>query len=151
MVDIYVDADACPVKDEVIRVAVRHHLNVWLVSDGGIRPSQMPNVQIVVVPQGADAADHWIAERIASNDICITNDIPLADACIEQGAHAIRHNGDLFTVENIGMALASRDLMQNLRETGQITGGPKPFSKADRSRFLSALETLVQKAGRKTN
>lgn len=148
MVDIYIDADACPVKDETIRVAARHGLKTYLVSDGGIRPSQNPLVQLVVVTQGADAADDWIAEQIQKADICVTNDIPLAARCLERGALALKPNGEPFTENGIGMALANRDIMQGLRETGEITGGPRPFSKSDRSNFLNRLETTVQAAKR---
>ena len=144
MTEIYVDADACPVKDEVLKVATRHKLMTYLVSDGGIRPSLSPLVQIVVVSQGADAADDWIADNIKDGDITITNDIPLADRCVKKGALAIRPNGKLLDEDSIGMALATRDLMTDLREIGQITGGPAPYSKQDRSRFLQALETAVQ-------
>lgn len=146
MPELFVDADACPVKDEVIRVAARHELKTHLVSDGGIRPSQDPMVSLVVVPPGPDAADNWIAENINTNDIAITNDIPLAARCLEAGASAIRPNGEPFTENSIGMALATRDLMSTLRETGEITGGPRPFSQKDRSRFLNALEVMVQAA-----
>ena len=148
MVDIYVDADACPVKDETLRVAARHGLKTYLVSDGGIRPGQNPLVELVIVSQGADAADDWIADRIQDSDICITNDIPLAARCLERGALAIKPNGQPFTEDGIGMALAKRELMQGLRESGEITGGPKPFSRSDRSEFLNRLETTVQAAKR---
>ena len=148
MVDIYVDADACPVKDETLRVAARHGLKTYLVSDGGIRPRQSPLVELVIVAQGADAVDDWIAEQIRHADICITNDIPLAARCLERGALAIKPNGQPFTENGIGMALANRELMQGLRESGEITGGPRPFSKADRSAFLNRLETTVQAAQR---
>jgi uncharacterized protein len=141
-----VDADACPVKDEVLRVAERHKMQVFLVSDGGIRPPASALAQLIIVTQGADAADDWIAENISAGDICITNDIPLAARCLEKGAHAIRPNGEPFTEAAIGMNLANRELMASLRETGAITGGPRPFSKQDRSRFLSALETMAQAA-----
>ncbi len=144
MLQIYVDADACPVKDEVIRVAERHGLMVHLVSDGGIRPQASPMIQVVVVAQGPDAADDWIAEHIETGDIAITNDIPLADRCLKKGAGAIQPNGKAFSQDSIGMAVATRDLMAGLRETGEITGGPAPFSKKDRSRFLQALETAIQ-------
>jgi hypothetical protein len=148
MVEIYVDADACPVKDETLRVAARHRLKTYLVSDGGIRPRQDPLVELVVVTQGADAADDWIAEQIQAADICITNDIPLAARCLERGALAIKPNGQPFTENAIGMALATRELMQGLRDSGEITGGPRPFGKADRSAFLDRLETTVQAAKR---
>ncbi|MBT5013840.1 MAG: YaiI/YqxD family protein [Rhodospirillaceae bacterium] len=146
MPEIYVDADACPVKDEVLKVAERHGLKTWLVSDGGIRPHPSPLVEIVVVTQGADAADDWIADNILSGDITVTNDIPLADRCLKKGAMAIRPDGKVFTDDSIGMALATRDLMAGLRETGAVTGGPAPFSKQDRSRFLQALDTAIQAA-----
>ena len=149
MVDIYVDADACPVKDETVRVAARHDLSTYLVCDGGIRPSQNPLVKLVIVDQGADAADDWIAAHIQTSDICVTNDIPLAARCLERGALAIRPNGEPFTENGIGLALANRDLMQGLRESGEITGGPRPFSKSDRSEFLNRLETTVQEAMRR--
>ena len=146
--DIFVDADACPVKDETLRVAARHGLKTYLVSDGGIRPRHDPLVELVIVAQGADAADTWIAEHIQKADICVTNDIPLAARCLERGALAIKPNGEPFTEDGIGMALANRELMQGLRERGEITGGPKPFAKSDRSEFLNRLETTVQAAKR---
>ena len=149
MVTIYVDADACPVKEETVRVAARHGLKTYMVTDGGLRPSPDPMVELVIVAQGADAADDWIAEHIGTADICVTNDIPLAARCLERGAFALKPNGEAFTQNGIGMALANRELMQTLRETGEITGGPRPFSKADRSTFLDRLETTVQSARRK--
>ncbi len=149
MVEIYIDADACPVKDECVRVATRHGLKVLMVSDGGIRPSRSPLVELVIVEQGPDAADDWIAEHIGKADICVTNDIPLAARCLKESAFAIRPDGEPFTEDGIGMALAGRSLMQGLRESGQITGGPKPFSRADRSAFLDRLETTVQAALRR--
>ena len=148
MVEIYVDADACPVKDETVQVAARHSLKTYLVSDGGIRPPQNPLVELVIVDQGPDAADDWIADHIQKADICVTNDIPLAARCLERGTMTIRPNGEPFTENGIGMALANRELMQGLRESGEITGGPKPFSKSDRSEFLNRLETTVQEAKR---
>ncbi len=148
MIDIYVDADACPVKDETVHVATRHDLKTYMVSDGGIRPSQSALVELVIVDQGPDADDDWIAEHIQKADICITNDIPLAARCLERGALAIKPNGEPFTDDGIGMALANRELMQGLRESGEITGGPKPFSKSDRSEFFNRLETTVQTAKR---
>ncbi|MGB0576976.1 MAG: YaiI/YqxD family protein [Alphaproteobacteria bacterium] len=148
MVEIYVDADACPVKGEVERVATRHQLKIYMVCDGGIRPSPNPLLQLVVVTQGADAADDWIADHIGKADICITNDIPLAGRCLKQGAFALKPNGENYTDDSIGMALATREIMQGLRETGEITGGPRPFSKADRSKFLDRLEVTVQAAKR---
>ncbi|MGM0583403.1 MAG: YaiI/YqxD family protein [Pseudomonadota bacterium] len=149
MVEIYVDADACPVKEETLRVARRHGLRTVLVSDGGVRPSQNPMVETVFVSGGPDAADDWIAENIGAADVCVTNDIPLAARCLERGALALKPNGERFTESGIGMALAQRELMRELREAGTVTGGPRPFSKADRSAFLNALETVVQAARRK--
>ena len=148
MVSIYVDADACPVKDETVRVATRHGLITYLVSNGGIRPSQTPLVQLVIVDQGADAADHWIAYHIQIDDICVTNNVPLAARCLERGALALKSNGQPFTENGIGMALAKRELMQGLRDSGNITGGPRSFRKSDRSEFLNRLETTVQAAKR---
>jgi len=144
MLEIYIDADACPVKDETIKVAERHKMRVIMVCDGGIRPHPSPLVDVVVVASGADAADDWIAERIGAGDIVITNDIPLADRCIKAGARVLRPNGQAISEDAIGMVLATRDLMTDLRETGTITGGPRPFSKQDRSQFLNVLETMVQ-------
>ena len=146
MVTIYIDADACPVKEETKSVAKRHGVKTILVSDGGIRPSDDPLVENVYVAQGADAADDWIAEAIDANDICITNDIPLAARCIAKNAMVLRPNGDALTEASIGMALATRDLMQTLRDSGEVSGGPRPFSKADRSQFLNKLETTVRAA-----
>lgn len=148
MTVIYVDADACPVKDEVARVASRHGVRVTMVSNGGIRPSRDPGIDVVVVPEGPDAADRWIAERIGPGDICVTGDIPLAARCIEAGATAIRHDGEAFTAGNIGNRLAMRDLMADIRASDPLGtfGGNRPFSKADRSRFLQTLDRLVRAA-----
>ena len=147
---IYVDADACPVKDEALRVAERHKTRVVYVSDGGIRPNPHPLAEVVVVAQGADAADDWIVERIEPGDICVTGDIPLADRCIKAGARAIRHNGEVFTSANIGQQLAMRDLMADMRAANPLAsgGGGKAFTKADRSRFLNALEREIRAAQR---
>lgn len=144
---LYVDADACPVKDEALRVAARHKVKTIYVSDGGIRPNPHPLVEVVVVTQGADAADDWIVERIAEGDICVTGDIPLADRCIKAGARALRHNGELFTAANIGNILATRDLMTDLRAANPLNqgGGGRPFTKQDRSRFLEALEREMRR------
>ncbi|MEO1328459.1 MAG: YaiI/YqxD family protein [Pseudomonadota bacterium] len=143
---LYVDADACPVKEEALRVADRHGLPVYVVSNGGIRPNPHPLVETVVVEGGPDAADIWIAERIGAGDICVTNDIPLAARCVEAGGRAIRPNGEPLTATNIGQALAVRDLMADLRAANPLGagGGAKPFSKADRSRFLDQLERMVR-------
>ena len=144
MPKIFVDADACPVKEEVLRVAERHNLEVIIVSNSGMRPSRNPMVRQVVVPQTPDAADDWIAEHIEPDDICVTADIPLASRCIKIGATALHSNGKPFTTESIGMALAMRDLMQQLREAGDVKGTNPPFTKEDRSRFLRALEEAIQ-------
>lgn len=148
---LYIDADACPVRTEALRVAERHGLTVYVVSNGGIRPSTDPNVRTVIVPDGPDAADRWIAERIGPADICITGDIPLAAKCIEAGARALRHSGEAFTQANIGHQLAMRDLMADLRAANPLSqgGGNKPFSRADRSRFLDHLERMIQAARRR--
>ena len=147
MNSIYIDADACPVKDETYRVAERHGLKVYVVSNGGIRPNPNPLIETVIVAQGADAADVWIADRVGPGDICVTGDIPLAAKVLEADAAAIRHNGDLFTTQNIGQQLGMRDLMADIRSANPLgaSGGGRPFSKADRSRFLNSLEQLVRK------
>ena len=144
MTEIYVDADACPVKDEVVRVAERHDITVHIVSNSGMRPTGHPLVRQVVVPAGPDVADDWIAERAGEGDIVVTGDIPLASRALEKGAAAIGHDGRPFTTDSIGMALAMRDLMRELRETGESKGGGPAFSKEDRSRFLRVLEDTVQ-------
>ena len=146
MIKIYVDADACPVKNEVERVATRHKLKTYMVCDGGIRPSLNPLIQLVVVNQGADAADDWIADHIKKSDICVTNDILLAARCLKKGAFVLKSNGKSYTDDNIGIALAKREIMEKIRETGEMTGGPPPFSKADRSKFLDQMEMTVLKA-----
>ena len=148
MPEIFVDADACPVRDEVIRVADRHELTVHIVCNGGIRPSRDPRIRVIVVADGPDAADDWIAERIDAGDIAITADIPLAARCLRQGAQVLNHDGKPFTEAGIGMALAMRDLNQTLRESGEISGFNRSFSGKDRSRFLEALETAVRAARR---
>ncbi|WP_372570958.1 YaiI/YqxD family protein [Ruegeria jejuensis] len=147
---LYIDGDACPVKAEAERVATRHKLAMVLVSNGGLRPSQNPLVQTVVVDQGADEADKWIAERCGPGDIVITSDIPLAAKCVEAGARCLRPNGEAFTAANIGQQLAMRDLMADLRAANPLgmQGGGKAFTKADRSRFLDVLEREVRAATR---
>ena len=148
MTEIYIDADACPVRDEVYRVAERVGLEVFVVSNGSrpIRPVPNPKIKMIIVAEGADAADDWIAERITEKDVCVTNDIPLASRCLAKGARAIAPTGKVWTSDNIGHALAGREVARHLRELGAGGGGPAPFSKADRSKFLSALDTLVQAA-----
>ncbi len=147
--EIYVDADACPVKDEVLKILDRHGIKVHFVSNQWMRLPQSPMINVVVVPEGPDEADNWIAERVGPNDIAITGDIPLADRCVKKQATVINHNGKPFTEESIGMALAMRDLMTHLRETGEMTSGAAAFSKRDRSRFLEALEGAVQSIKRR--
>lgn len=149
-VRILVDADACPVKDEVVRVAERHRLQVILVSNAWMRGPEHILVQRIVVATGPDAADDKIAEETAPLDIVITNDIPLAARCIEKGARVLRPNGKPLDQNSISMALAMRDLTAHLRETGEITGGPSAFTPRDRSRFLDALETAVQAQKRRS-
>ncbi|MGA9794498.1 MAG: YaiI/YqxD family protein [Rhizomicrobium sp.] len=151
MPEIYVDADACPVKAEVERVAERHGLVVHIVSNGGIRPSANPLLRTVIVEQGADAADDWIAEHIGAADICITADIPLASRCLKKGAAVLGPTGKPFAEQSIGMALGMRDLHRHLREA---TGGQTfnaSFTEQDRSSFLGALENAVQAAKRKSS
>ncbi|WP_306116951.1 MULTISPECIES: YaiI/YqxD family protein [unclassified Roseovarius] len=146
---IYVDADACPVKAEVERVGTRHGLRIYVVSNGGLRPSQNPLVETIIVPDGPDVADMWIAERAGAGDVVVTSDIPLAAKCVEAGAQVLKHNGEALTAANIGNVLATRDLMADLRAADPFRqGGGKGFTKADRSRFLDALERAVRAAKR---
>ena len=140
---IYVDADACPVKPEVYRVAERHRLKVFVVANSFLQVPREPWIERVVVPGNFDAADDWIAERAARGAIVITADIPLADRCIKAGADVIGPTGKPFTEASIGMALATRDMMEDLRAMGTVSGGPKPFSQKDRSAFLQALDVAV--------
>lgn len=144
---IYVDADACPVKDEVARVATRAGVKVAMVCNGGLRPSQNPLVEMVFVPDGPDVADMWIAERAGAGDVVITGDIPLAAKCVAAGAQVLKHNGEALTSGNIGNVLAMRDLMTDLRAADPFRqGGGKGFSRADRSRFLAALDLALRRA-----
>ena len=147
--EIFVDADACPVKQEAIQVAERHGLVVHIVSNGGLRPSAHPLVKNVIVEQGADAADDWIAERVSADDIAITADIPLASRCLKKEAIVLGPAGRPFTAESIGLALGMRDLHRHLRESTGSQTYNAGFTKADRSRFLGALENAVQAALRK--
>ncbi len=148
MLDIYVDGDACPVKAEVERVAVRHGLSVTIVSNGGLRPSPNPLIRHIYVPEGADVADDWIAEHIGEGDIAVTADIPLAARCLEKGARVLGPTGRPFTRDTIGMALATRALHQHVREATRSETYHAGFSKQDRSRFLAALETEIQAVSR---
>lgn len=145
---IYVDADACPVKDEVVRVAERHALDVHFVSNSWMRLPDGQRIHRVVVAEGADAADDWIVAQITARDIAVTGDIPLAARCIKKGARVIGSNGKPFTEANIGMTLAMRDLMKDLRDAGTVQTYNAGFSRNDRSRFLQELEAIVQKSKR---
>jgi uncharacterized protein YaiI (UPF0178 family) len=146
---IYVDAFACPVRVETVRLAERLGVPVNFVTNGGIRPSPHPLVSIEGVDAGSDAADFWNAGRIGPGDFCVTADVPLAARCIERGARALAHDGAAFTTANMGARLAMRDLMADLRAADPFRqGGGKPFSAADRSRFLEALERELRAAGR---
>ncbi len=145
---IHIDADACPVKDEVYKVAARHALKVFVVANAPIFTPRDPRIERITVAEGPDAADDWIAARAARGAIVITADIPLAARCVKAGADVIAPYGKPFTEASIGMALATRNLLQDLRETGAVTGGPRPFAKADRSAFLSALDLAVTRLKR---
>ncbi|MBM1632733.1 YaiI/YqxD family protein [Sulfitobacter mediterraneus] len=149
MTALYIDADACPVKAEAERVATRHKVRMFVVSNGGLRPSQNPLVKTVIVPDGPDVADMWIADRAGTGDVVVTGDIPLAAKCVEAGAKVLKHNGEALTAANIGNVLATRDLMADLRAADPFRqGGGKGFTKADRSRFLDALERELRAAAR---
>ena len=149
MTALYIDADACPVKAEAERVATRHKVTMYLVSNGGLRMSQNPLVEVVIVPDGPDVADMWIADRCGNGDVVVTGDIPLAAKCVEAGARVLKHNGEALTAANIGNVLATRDLMTDLRAADPFRqGGGKGFTKADRSRFLEALERELRAAAR---
>ena len=143
---IYIDADACPVKDEVVKVAERLGLAVTFVSNGGLRPSRDPMIRNVVMSKGADAADDWIVENAKANDIVITADIPLAARTVALGAHVLGMTGKPFTPATIGMAVAMRDLKQHLRETGESKGYNAGFTARDRSAFLGALDQVARRA-----
>jgi uncharacterized protein YaiI (UPF0178 family) len=149
MTALYIDADACPVKDEVYRVAARYGLAVFVVSNSWIRTPPDARISSVVVDAGPDAADDWIAERAGAGDVVITADIPLAQRCLAAGAQALHPTGRVFTKDNIGGAMASRAIGEHLRSFGEITGGPRPFAPADRSRFLQSLDAAVAKARRR--
>jgi len=144
VLDIYVDADGCPVKEETYRVAERYGLKVILVADARMRVPDEDWIELVVVSGGFDAADDWIIEHVQKNDIVITGDIPLADRCLKRGARALGPRGREFREDSIGQALATRDFMAHLRELGMETGGPAPFEKRDRSQFLQRLDEIVQ-------
>ena len=145
MTAIFIDADACPVREEVYRVAGRLGVKVWIVHNGSrpIRPPALAQAELVIVGSGFDAADDWIAEHISPGDVCVTGDIPLAARCLKSGSRALSPQGHPWTHDNIGAALAGRELSRHLREIGQGGGGPSGLTKADRSHFLSSLDTML--------
>jgi uncharacterized protein len=145
---VLIDADACPVKDETYKVAARHGVKTIVVANSWINIPRDTLIERVVVPSGLDVADDWIAERARPGVVVITADVPLAARCVKAGAAAIAPNGKLFTEQSIGMVLATRNLMDQLRSAGEITGGPKPFAPKDRSAFLSALDLVVERLKR---
>lgn len=145
---IFIDADACPVKDEVFRVASRLRLHVFVVSNGWMRLPDDPSIERVVVPAGPDVADDWIAERAHPRSVVVTADVPLADRCVKKGARVVTPRGRVLDEASIGMALATRDLLDDLRSAGETTGGPKPFGPKDKQAFLQALDREVRRAGR---
>lgn len=149
MLDIYVDGDSCSVKTEVARVAERHTLEVTIVSNQGLRKSLGVHVKSIMVGPEFDAADHWIVDHIAENDIVITSDIQLAARCLKKQAMALSSTGKIFTVENIGSALAMRELHSYLREAGEMKGNNPTFTQQDRSQFLQSLDMIIQKIKRK--
>jgi len=148
MLDLFIDADACPVKDEVYRVAKRYNLRVYVVANSWMRTPEKEWIELVVVENQFDAADDWIVENSADNDIVITTDIPLAARCLESGAAVLRPDGQPYTGDNIGQALATRELLSQLRDLGEIGGGPPPFQKKDRSNFLQRLDQTIQRIRR---
>ncbi|MGA0601010.1 YaiI/YqxD family protein [Caulobacter sp. KR2-114] len=147
-IEIFIDADACPVKDETYKVAQRYGLKTWVVANAFMQVPAHPRIERVQVDAGPDVADDWIAERVQPGDIVVTNDIPLAERTLQAGGSAIGANGRPFTRDSIGSAIAQRALMEQIRSTGEITGGPRPFDRNDRSRFLQALDEAVNKAMR---
>ena len=151
MTKIYIDADACPVKDEIYRVAKRYQLKVLVVANQYINLPIAPLIEMIVVKGNFDAADDWIVEQVHNGDIVITADILLADRCVKKSARVLGHKGDEFTEDNIGSAVANRELMQNLRHMGEVRGGPAPMDKKARSKFLGTLDQIIQslkKAGK---
>lgn len=143
---LYVDADACPVRAEAVRVAERLKVQTFIVCNGGLRPDPSPLVETIFVPDGPDIADQWIAERAGPGDVVVTDDIPLAAKCVAAGARVLKHNGETLTQANIGNVLATRDLMADLRAADPFRqGGGRPFAKADRSRFLAALDRALRR------
>ncbi len=151
MLNIYIDADGCPVKDETYKVAMRYKLNIFVVANKHINIPLHPQIEMVVVPGKFDAADDWIVEHITKDDIAITADILLADRLVKKEARVLGPKGKEFNEENIGMAVASRDLMAHLRQTGEIVGGQKPISQKDKSYFLQTIDQIIQSIRRKNN
>jgi hypothetical protein len=149
LLHIYVDADACPVKNEVYRVAERYQLKVTLVTNSWMRAPQSSRVRLKVVGDGFDEADDWIVEHVQGGDVVITADIPLAGRCLSAGAEVLGSSGKRFTEDNIGQTLATRDLLTELRSGGEITGGPPPLTQRDRSEFLQKLDMVIQSIRRK--
>lgn len=149
MLDIYVDADACPVKEETYRVAKRYDLKVFLVSNSWMRSPSEGRVELVLVDDGFDAADDWMVEHATVDDIVVTADIPLAARCLAKGARVLDAKGKEFKEDSIGSALASRELLSMLRDMGEMTGGPAPLEKKDRSRYLGRLDEVIQAIRRK--
>lgn len=144
MLDIFIDADGSPVKEEIYRVAARHNLNVIVVANKRLNVPLHPKIRMQLVSGDPDAADNWIADNIQPKDICITADIPLADRCLKAKARSIQPRGDEWTEDNIGDAIATREIMRGLREMGEARGGPAPMAPRDRSNFLSQFENLIQ-------
>jgi len=149
VLDIFVDADACPVKDEIYRVAKRYDLRVFVVSNSWMNTPSDDRIKLVRVDDAFDAADDWVVEHVAEDDIVITSDIPLAARCIEKKAQVLHPKGEAFTEDGIGSALASRELLSQLREMGENTGGPAPFEKKHRSSFLQGLDRIIQAVRRR--
>ena len=145
---IFIDADACPVKDEVYKVARRYRLQVYVVSNSFMMIPKDPLIERVIVEAGPDVADDWIADQAAAGDIVVTSDIPLASRALEKKALVLKSNGQPFTPDSIGSALAGRAIGEHLRSIGEVTRGPAPFGAADRSRFLQALDEAVHKGRR---
>ena len=146
---IFIDADACPVKDEIYKVAARYGLATVVVSNSFIQIPRHPLITREIVDAGPDVADDWIAEQVAAGDIVVTNDIPLADRVLKAGGAALAPNGRAFTADSIGQALASRSIAEHIRSVGDVTGGPRPFAPSDRSRFLQALDEAVNREKRR--
>ena len=145
---VFLDADACPVKDEAYKVAARYGLKTFVVANAFLMVPRSPMIERVIVDAGPDIADDWIAEHVTPGDVVVTNDIPLAERVLNAGGHAVTPNGRRFTPDSIGSQIAQRALMEQIRSTGEITGGPKPFAPADRSRFLQALDEIIQREKR---